>query len=133
MKPVILHPEAEAEFEHGAEYYEANRTRYGEVFRGEVAEAFMQIANTPGVSRRTREVRSGGGLSSDLALPCTSLNATTRFMSSPSRTNAGKRITGRTDSTTCDDSQVDLPSPQAPTRLLKTPLAENLNQDRPTA
>ena len=49
MKPVILHPEAEAEFEEAADYYEAQRAGYGEVFRQEVADALAQIGNTPTV------------------------------------------------------------------------------------
>lgn len=47
MKPVILHPEAEAELEDAADYFEANRPGYGEVFRSEVADALAQISSTP--------------------------------------------------------------------------------------
>ena len=47
MKPVILHPEAEAEFEEAADFYEAQRVVYGEVFRQDVATALGQIGNTP--------------------------------------------------------------------------------------
>lgn len=49
MKPVILHPQAVAEFEDAADYYEAQRTGFGEVFRLEVAEALAQIGSTPTV------------------------------------------------------------------------------------
>jgi plasmid stabilization system protein ParE len=49
MKSVILHPEAEAEFEDAADYFEANRSGYGEVFRQEVADALAQIGSTPTV------------------------------------------------------------------------------------
>lgn len=47
MKPVILHPEAEAEFEDSADFIEARRAGYGETFRQEIAEALAQIGSTP--------------------------------------------------------------------------------------
>jgi plasmid stabilization system protein ParE len=49
MKPVILHPEAEAEFEESADFIEARRAGYGEAFRQEIAEAIAQIGSTPTV------------------------------------------------------------------------------------
>jgi plasmid stabilization system protein ParE len=49
MKPVIVHPEAAAEIEAAADYYEARRTGYGELFRAEVADALAQIGSTPTV------------------------------------------------------------------------------------
>lgn len=47
MKPVVFHPEAEAEFEDAADYYEAARPGYGELFRSDVADAIAQIGSTP--------------------------------------------------------------------------------------
>lgn len=49
MKPVIIHPEAEAEIETAADYLEASRARYGEKFRAEVATALRQVGATPAV------------------------------------------------------------------------------------
>jgi toxin ParE1/3/4 len=47
MKPVILHPEAEEEFEVAADFYESRRRGYGERFRAEVADALARIRATP--------------------------------------------------------------------------------------
>jgi plasmid stabilization system protein ParE len=47
MKALALHPEAEAEFETAADFYESRRRGYGERFRAEVAEAFARIRSTP--------------------------------------------------------------------------------------
>jgi toxin ParE1/3/4 len=49
MKPVVLHPEAEAEVEAAADYLEENRVGFGERFRAEVDTALRQIGATPTV------------------------------------------------------------------------------------
>lgn len=49
MKPVIVHPEAEAEIEVATDYIEACRSGYGEKLRAEVATALRQIGATPTV------------------------------------------------------------------------------------
>src|SRR5581483_1901709 len=47
MKPVILHPEAEAELEVSADFYEGRQPGLGEDFRAAVEEAVDQIRATP--------------------------------------------------------------------------------------
>lgn len=49
MKPVILHPLAEAEVDETADYLEANRTGFGVKFRAAVDTAIRQIGATPAV------------------------------------------------------------------------------------
>lgn len=49
MKPVILHPEAEAEVEVSADFYEGRQAGLGEDFRAAVGEALAQIGATPTV------------------------------------------------------------------------------------
>jgi toxin ParE1/3/4 len=48
-KPVVLHPEAEAEIDAAAGYLESNRTGFGTKFRAEVDAAIRQIGATPAV------------------------------------------------------------------------------------
>jgi len=58
MKPVILHPEAEAEMVEAAEWYSARGPSLGRRFRMEIEAAFQRIAANPEMSGRLRgEVR----------------------------------------------------------------------------
>jgi toxin ParE1/3/4 len=47
MKPFILHPDAETEFENSATYYEGQRAGLGEEFRAEVEDAIRHARATP--------------------------------------------------------------------------------------
>ncbi len=47
MKPVVFHPEAEAELRAGIGYYEGQRQGLGAEFRDEVEAAAVRIAQSP--------------------------------------------------------------------------------------
>jgi toxin ParE1/3/4 len=47
MKPVVFHPEAEAELRAGIDYYEGQRQGLGAEFRDEVEAATARIAQSP--------------------------------------------------------------------------------------
>lgn len=47
MNPLAIHPEAATEIEEAADFYEANRPGYGEVFRAAVQARFDQVAANP--------------------------------------------------------------------------------------
>ena len=47
MKPLILHPKAEAEFDAAIAYYEKQRSGLGLEFHAEIESAFARIQNNP--------------------------------------------------------------------------------------